>query len=512
MDELGKLISSLSKAEKRYFKLFTSLQSGEKSYLKLFEAVEKLGGFDEEKIKKMFEREDFVKRLPAVKNYLYGLILKSLRVQNSGASAESQVREMLDDASILHEKRLYKQCNKILEKAKEFAKQNELFPQLILISTMMERVMMETTGPDKLEDALEPALEEELIFLQLQKNLTEYRHLYNRVVLLNRRLKEARTEEELKQFQEIIDHPLLKSVDQALCFDSRNYFYQCHLIYNHAKGDNEACYSLAKKQMELIEGSMEKMKEKSKLYLASLNNVLLCQIHLHRYDQFDETLQKLKTFPLKSLSLEVSRFVNACVFEMVRYLDTGDFEKSVQLREEIKKGLEKFKEKLNPLEEITLLYNLFYSYFGTGEYHSALLVINRLLNDYQKDLRYDIQSAVKVVNLILHYELGNNMLIEYSAVSTYRFLSKSKRLYQIENIMLNYIRKKMAHTSTKKEQLASFKELREELSKLEQHPFEKKGFEYFDYISWLDSKIEGRSFSEIIQEKFRSQNQLATEN
>lgn len=52
MDELPRLIQSLTKSEKRYFKMFTSLQSGEKSYLKLFDAIEKMEEYDEEKIKK----------------------------------------------------------------------------------------------------------------------------------------------------------------------------------------------------------------------------------------------------------------------------------------------------------------------------------------------------------------------------------------------------------------------------------------------------------------------------
>jgi hypothetical protein len=502
MDELAKLISSLSKSEKRYFKLFSSLQSGEKSYLKLFDAVEKLGGTEEEKLKKMFEGEDFIKRLPAVKSYLYSLILKSLRIQNAGATAESQIRELLDEATILLEKRLYKQCQKTLEKARDFARQNELYPQLMEINQWLEKLYMETLGPDKFEAIIDPTLYEELKVIELQRNLVQYRNLYNRVVLLNRRIKEARTEEELAEFHKISSHLLLSNIESAATFDARIYFYQCHLIVNHAKGDNEACMSITKDMLAFIESSGDKVKEKSKLYLSALNNLLLCHIHLHRYDEFDETLQKLKNLQLKSLSLEVNRFVNACVFEMVKHLDTGDFDKSIELRSDIKTGLEKFKQKLNPLEEVTLLYNLFYSYFGTQEYHSALIVVNRLLNDYQKDLRYDIQSAVRIINLILHYELGNDSLVQHSALSTYRFLSKSKRLYKLENILLDYIRKKMPGARTRREQIESFKELREKLSELAAHPFEKKAFEYFDYVSWLDSKIENRPFKEIVQEKF----------
>lgn len=506
MDELGRLISSLTKAEKRYFKMHSDLQSGEKSYLKLFEAIDKLGVYDEEKIKKMFPKDDFIKRLPAVKNYLYKQVLKSLRIIYSGNTVDSQLKEMLEEVAILYEKRLHKQCAKILEKAKELAKANEQILQLIEINLWEEKIFTEVLNLEKFEKSLSNSLAEEIELLDLQKNIAEYRSLFNQIVLLNKKIKEARTEEELVQFQKILNNPLLESAERAKTFDSKHFYHQIHLIYAHAKGDNNACLLIAKKQMRLLESYPQKINEKPKMYIIALNNILLSQIYLHDYSNFTETLSKLRAFPLKSLNLEVNRFVNSYIFEMVMYLDTGEFSKSVAIRQDIIDGMAKYKDKINAIEEITLLYNLFYSYFGTGEFSKALNIINKLLNEYQKELRYDIQSAVRILNLILHYELGNSTLLEHNAVSAYRFLYKSNRLYKLENIVLDFIRKKMHHIYTPKDELEAFIELRKEFGALSEHPYEKKAFEYFDYISWLDSRIEKKSFEEIVKNKFQSKN------
>jgi hypothetical protein len=258
--------------------------------------------------------------------------------------------------------------------------------------------------------------------------------------------------------------------------------------------------------MELLEQYPLKINETPKVYVTTLNNILLGQIHMHNYKDFDKTLTKLRTFPLKSLNIEVNRFVSSYIFEMVMYLDTGEFTKSSAIREDITEGLKKYKDKINAIEEITLLYNLFYSYFGTGEFTKALAVINKLLNEYQKELRYDVQSAVRILNLILHYELKNGNLLEYNAISAYRFLYKSKRLYKLENIVLDFIRKKMHHIYTTRDEIEAFVELRKEFLELADHPYEKKALEYFDYISWLDSHIEDRSFEEIVKEKFQLKN------
>lgn len=502
MDELARLIQSLSKSEKRYFKLFTDLQTGEKGYMRLFDAVDKLGDYDEKKIRKMFEGEDFLKRLPAVKNYLYNQILKSLRVINSGNSIDSQLREMLEDVAILYDKCLYKQCAKILDRAKELAKTNELTLPQLEINIWQEKVLIELLPIEKFEKALEGSLEEEMLTVDAQKNVIQYRHLYNKIVLINKKIKEARNLEELEQFQSVMKHPLLSSIKMAQSFEARQYYYHIKLIYFHAKGDNETCFSIAQEQMSFIEEYPNKIKETPKIYLSALYNVLLCQIHLHKYENFNNILNKLRSFPVKSTNIEVSRFVNSYIFEMVMYLDTGEFEKSISVREEILDGLEKYTDKINAVEKITLLYNLFYSYFGTAEYSKALNIINRLLYDYQKELRYDIQSAVRILNLILHFELGNIRLLESNAISTYRFLYKSKRLFKMENIVLQFIRKKMPKINNVKQQIQAFEELRNAFKEIINDEYESKAFEYFDYISWLDSKILRKSFAEVVREKF----------
>jgi hypothetical protein len=486
--------------------MFSSLQSGDKDYIKLFEALEKIGEYNEDKIKKALKGEDFLTRLPAVKNYLYGQILKSLRMNYIGSTVESELRSMIEEIIILYDKRLFKQCIKIIDKAKELATSNEQTLQLIELNLLEEKVNLEVLNLDKFEKKLNESLDEEIKLLDKQKNTAEYRNLYNRIILINKKIKEARTEEELKQFEVIIEHPLLKSFESALSFDAKNYFYLIYLNYNHAKGDNNECLSIAQKQLKLLESYPRKIQEKPRMYIAALNNVLLSQIHLHSYNDFDKTLSKLRSIPTKSASVEANIFVSSYIFEMVMYLDSGEFTQSAAVRENILEGLKNYHDKINVIEEITLLYNLFYSYFGTGEYNKALGIINKLLNEYHKDLRYDIQSAVRILNLILHYELGNSRLLEYNAVSAYRFLYKSKRLYKLENIVLDFIRKKMHHIYTPKDEIEAFTELRKEFIALKDDPYEKKAFEYFDYISWLDSRIEKRSFEEIVKEKFVQSN------
>jgi len=51
-----------------------------------------------------------------------------------------------------------------------------------------------------------------------------------------------------------------------------------------------------------------------------------------------------------------------------------------------------------------------------------------------------------------------------------------------------------------------FTKLRDTLLQLEKHPYEKRPFVYLDIISWLESKIEGRTVQEVIRNKFLRKN------
>ena len=65
--ELFKLITSLTKSEKRFFKLTSYLQSGEKNYLKIFDYIEIQESYDEYALKEEFKGQNFIKHLPSEK-------------------------------------------------------------------------------------------------------------------------------------------------------------------------------------------------------------------------------------------------------------------------------------------------------------------------------------------------------------------------------------------------------------------------------------------------------------
>ena len=133
-DTLFQLIKSLQKGEKRNFKLYIKRNSSNEDLkiIKLFDALDKMEEYDEALLLKR-NREIKKEQLANRKAHLYKQILASLRLLETTQNIDIQLREQMDHARILYDKGLYLQSLKVLDKAKEHAKQHHQYSFLAQI-------------------------------------------------------------------------------------------------------------------------------------------------------------------------------------------------------------------------------------------------------------------------------------------------------------------------------------------------------------------------------------------
>jgi len=103
-DELSLLIQSLTKAEKRHF----ILRHRKTRTAGLFDALNN-------------SRSVKDPQLHNLKAILYKQLLSTIRSIPTGKSIEQQLHEAMEDARILFEKKLYKQCYRLLQKVKRIS-------------------------------------------------------------------------------------------------------------------------------------------------------------------------------------------------------------------------------------------------------------------------------------------------------------------------------------------------------------------------------------------------------
>ena len=497
--DLFELIKSLSGSEKRYFKLFASLQKGDKNYLKLFDAIAEQKEYDEKEIKKKFAKEKFARQLTRIKNYLYGIVLKCLEQYDNGI--DSELKKLSRQIEVLYRKRLYKQCLKIIARAKKIGYKHEHFPFLLEITEWETKIISQDPYGGKFKQSLQEILKEKRNIIELVRNNNDYHELSAQSLKILHIQGVSRNEDSIAAFNHLLDNALLKDESKAMTFKSKMFFYEVLALCARGKGDSTNGYIYRDKIVQLTEMNPEKGPGYN--YIIALFNLLIGQLEVKKYRQFTSTIQKLKNMfknELNTLSEDTQALLFKSIYplELNMYMQTQQFEKAISIIPQFKDGLRRYEEKMRTMDKIGCYYDFTCLYFYCGDYKEALVWSNKMLNYPHLEFRQDLLCFARIINLMLHFELQNFDLLEYIVKSTYRFLHKRGGLYKFETCVLNFIRKKFPKINDNKELLEAFKELKTELEKITRDPFEKLALEYFDFISWIDSKIQNRQLTDVV--------------
>lgn len=499
-DDLFQLIKSLDQSEKRYFKIFASLhiKGDNNKYVMLFDAIDRQTEYNETEIREQFKKEKFLNQLHVAKNYLYNTILKSLRLYNSERSKTNELIDLLKDVQTLYDKSLYKQCRKVLDKAKKIAYDYQKFTHILEILDWERSLARANAYADIDEPQLIQYYKEHQEASDNLININNYWKLNMQSFLLRKKRGDIRDKEQLKVFNEIIKNPLLLSDDNATTFLSKTFYYNIKGLYYLTNKDFINLLEHCIKLVELYEANPLLIRQEN--YIASLNNLLLVQIELGKYEDAIGTIKKLRKIETKSVPVQARIFVTSYDTELNLYLKSGEYEKGIKLIPQINEGLKKYRDTINKESESLFSYNISYLYFGLGDYENSLDWNNKIINDRELNIREDIQCFARILNLLVHYELQNFDLIEYIMKSTKRYLSNKNKLNKFEFLALTHIRK-LINAKNNDDKMFIFKEWRKELKSISQDILEIRAFEFFDFISWIESKMTGKRFSEIVKNK-----------
>jgi hypothetical protein len=496
--ELFDLIRTLTKSEKRFFKLHSSLQSGDKNYVRLFDIIEKMEVYDEELIKKTFRGEKFIKHLPSEKNHLYKTILKSLRNYYSETSVASSLKQEIKNIEILYNKGLFQECMKFLERAKKIAVQYEKFYYWFELIAWEKTLLEESFENGRFGD-LDSLIREEQDVLNKLQNLTAYHVLYSKINYVFRSGGYSRSEEDTQIINEIAEHPLIIGKNTALSHRAATICYYTQGFCSLAIGNTEVALEKYLRVKNILDEHTHIRADLAKRYIRTLSQIIHCLLDLKRFNEAYEFLQMLKHagelegFETQDAQSRIHSEHVLC--ELKRYIFLGKFAEGAHAMTPVMEEIRSSESTLHKEIVLRMYYYLAYLHFGSGSPNKALQWLNRVTNDNENDLRQDVYSYARLFNLVIHYELGNSDLLEYTIKSTSRYLQKRMRDFKMEKLILDQF-KKLIHirsSSAKKEQIDTFQIEMDQLIRVEDN---RALMRYFDFTVWLTSKREGISFSE----------------
>ncbi len=506
-DHLLKLISRMNPSEKRAFKL-TSTKKGVKNellFISLFDFLEKNREYDEPKILKKIPSIK-KEQLPNLKSNLYKQLLSSLRQQKRNTYTSIAIRENIDYAIILHSKGLYNAALDLLEKTKKMALESQRSLSVLAVLEIEKHIEgLYITGSmypkaKILKDQTNQALRQVSVNHKLSNLSLSLYGLY----LQYGYVKDDR------DYDFITDYfkNNLPDVDpESLDFYGKVYLYQSYVWYFNMIQDFANNYKYAQRWVDLYIDNPEWQHRELTLYIKGLHNVLNSLFMAQRYDKFApmyEELLRLGDEQMKTMNRD-----QISTFKLIEYTHginqfflTGNFIGGSQYVDQISQAIDKniFDWDLNRI--IVFNYKIASIYFCQGDLSNTISHLHTITNQVYPNFREDIQCFARILNLIAHFDLGNEALVTHQIKATYRYLSKIEHLQPALKSILIFVRKipKISEEDLKKE----FLKLNIELKSIEQTQFERRPFLYLDIISWLESKIEGIPVGYVISRKAKS--------
>lgn len=502
---LFELIQSLTKSEKRSFKLYAKRSGGaaETKYIKLFDVMEKMEVYNEEYI---------LKRLPGtsktqfanLKSHLYSQILGSLRLSNLKDDIDIDLREQLDFIRVLYKKGLYQHSLRLLNRAKNITGdyRKDLF-QLALLD-YEKQIRSQQVFDLEEEQAFEIDVQTDRAmkrFMNVQKFFTLATRLKARFVQHGM----VKSEREMNNLKALFYTNLPEFKEEELAFNEKFYLYRAYYWFSYLTYDFHDCVLYAEKWVNIFHETGLDRKRRA-AYLKGLNRLLQSAFRIDSLPKFEQYYQLLNEFEKReSASLASNTQVLLAKYKAIQTFNyvflTTDFAENSENIQKVLKQVEANKKYIDKHNLVVIYYKTSVYYFASQKYSDARFYLNKLLNDSDR-LRSDLKGYARILSILIDYDTGEEQYFEQKLKAAYDYIVYEENLGKVQQVFLDFLGKigSIYPQDLKK----GFMSLKSEIEKVNDGDFSRKTLLYFDLMSWIDSKIEGKTFAEIVREKAKS--------
>ena len=510
------LIKSLSKAERRNFRLQATKQDGsEPAYLALYEELEIVSDkwepgigvpdVDENVLEENLRQKNVEGPIPAMKNYLPKAIFKSLRQLYEKNSKRSEIEVDLRDALILENRGLLGLASGKLNDALDMALQYEyhalafdILQHLIRIETQADFKSYAESIGKRLEKISEIT---RFLDAEARQFIAYYR------AFLQFRLGMAR---------ETI--PAGERVPQAGPGAPTPTFlakmYQCQLLSMEAlfQGNTREAMEKGDELLSLWEKEPEIKNERLGQYIRHFSNYLNFCIAERSFERFEYHLNVLKAMNRKAsatVDLEAELEQNILLAEQLLYLNTDRLEEACAIFPRVEDALKKYGTKINRAREITLRYNNIIALFALARYEQALGQCLDLISMRHHAHRHDLQLLGKILEIIIHFELRDHQYLNNLVSKLGRPFQHARESRDFERMLLRHLLKiaeiqvqDLDTVQERKLNAALFEQFHRDLTQYKSAAPAKFQIGLEEIMIWVKSKVEGKSFREILKKNW----------
>lgn len=501
--DLFDLIKSLTKPEKRQFKLYAQRHSlaGKNKYVSLFDAIDRQQAYDEAALRRQHPQLRTAD-LRSMKPYLHDLILRSLRDTLKNRNSVATAQYQIDKVEILMHKGLYAQAARLLGRAKEYAVEHLHRMRVLDLLFLESELKVRITEYDSLEYHEGIHRQQIEVLSKLRENV-DYYDLLMRMHYLQLTAFDPRNEEEWQRLHAIKDSVLLIDEARPTTPFARMQFYEINRRLCQMMSDFEGELEYLLKNIAYLDVHPEFRDSRWYEYIYYLLNTLDLLSYLHRDEEFAHYHAVAKSMRDQTTRFRTNIEFTICFAEFLHDVRNCRFDAAYALIP----SLTAFFEQQPPQIESTWYHEVLGSILklaiiteNTAEARrlAGLMINNR--ESYRSD-RY--VEETKMLSMITYFDAGDVEATESAVRGMYRFLKRKNKLSEFEETLLQFLRK-LPGISDRALLRAAFVALHDALAALRDTPEGRMRLRQFDFLTWLQAKIQGRSFHELYTVHHRS--------
>jgi hypothetical protein len=496
-DMLSRLINTLTKAEKRYFRMYTALQQGSKDYVNLFDVMEQQSFRSTAELKLAFHQQYPGCSYDVCSKYLYKVLLDCLLHLRLQKQSTAILTAGILKCDILFERSLHEDALKQLQKLQTTAAQHE--KQLLLLWAQQQEIQLlqQLNFPGITEEELsnrQSGIRHTLTSMQQIRQQTTLYETLRHTLLYRGSARTLRQQESVDVLQADMPQPVTGSATSLKVY----LLFQAH--YHLASSDHAAALQVFHQLNQLLETHPSLFEDTPADHLLIVEGILDSLRAGKHYEELFSFIDKVKRLKSDGVYFEIMQQRLLFIYESGAYIDSGNFEFALTLLQQyiplIKKNIPLMD--ISKQAEIYLYMSLIY--LGNED-------INNAHNSLEQVLQSNLYSTLpiyrtcRLVHLLIQYELGNYEYIRYETRAFRRHLQPdTRRSYLLERTVIKFLGGGEIPAVTTY-RTALWKKINASFDKIKSDKYERQQLKLFDFSAWIEAKLKKKSLGTILQEK-----------
>jgi len=433
-DIVFSIVKRMTKGEKKYFQLINTKPEEKdiSNRMLLYKLIDKPSDTNIS-IPKKFNN------YKVVKNQLYNLLVETLSNYQLKNNATWYSDKIILKAKTLLIKGMYKECLSFIEKVTPELETREFFIALISLFEIKDKALVYHKPYQEFFTSEGSNLDMISNLLDKHQNYSDAKSFNQELVYVCSRTSREGYVSEIEAVKDKFYHKLEQLEKEAVSNKALRTTYASKIYFHSALGE----FELAKTYQIKMNKLTRKIHKNGGLSIEFVSygiiNLITIELRLGNYDIKDSLQEHLKIEEkIKRTHQKLLSTLTRYYCQVLCFWKTNKIKRINEIYATYPGQISKNIGQIEPRLELNV-YNAFLTcLFLDKQYHEANLLCKRLLTKFDANASINVYSFCLLIDLFIHFEIGNHQLLESLSKSVKRKLKNLNKLDQLINRVLNF--------------------------------------------------------------------------